>query len=78
MGRQRSGLRLTRVGLWFLVFAVIVLLAASNTGNNGLFLVLAVMLAAWGTAGTNADLDGDGSVGSSDLAVLLAAWGWCP
>ena len=48
MGRQRSrGLRLTRVGLWFLVFAVIVLLAASNTGNNGLFLVLAVMLAAF-------------------------------
>ena len=46
MARPRSsGLRVTKVGLWFLVFAFIVLLAASNTGNNGLFLVLAVMLA---------------------------------
>lgn len=42
--RPRSeGLRITKVGLWFLVFAVVVLIAATNTGNNGLFLVLAIM-----------------------------------
>lgn len=37
--------RLTKVGLWFLVFALVVAVAATNTGNNGLFLVLAAMLA---------------------------------
>ena len=42
--RSRSdGLRLTKVGLWFSIFLVIVLVAATNTGNNGLFLALAVM-----------------------------------
>ena len=46
MPKPRSaGFRITRVGLSFLIFAFIVLLAASNTGNNGLFLALAVMLA---------------------------------
>jgi hypothetical protein len=25
-----------------------------------------------------ADLDGDGSVGAGDLAILLGAWGTCP
>jgi uncharacterized protein (DUF58 family) len=44
MPRPRSaGFRITKVGLSFLVFAFIALLAATNTGNNGLFLVLAVM-----------------------------------
>jgi len=28
--------------------------------------------------GAPADLDGDGSVGGADLAILLAAWGGCP
>ncbi len=37
-------LRLTKVGLWFLVFVAVVALAAANTGNNGLFLVLAMMM----------------------------------
>lgn len=42
--RPRSdGLRLTKVGLWFSVFLLIVLVAATNTGNNGLFLALAVL-----------------------------------
>lgn len=39
-----DGLRLTKVGLWFLIFLGIVLLAATNTGNNGLYLVLAMMV----------------------------------
>ncbi len=38
-----DGLRLTKVGVWFLIFLVVVVVAATNTGNNGLFLVLAVM-----------------------------------
>jgi len=41
---------------------------------------LAMLLAAWGTAGggkADTDLDGDGVVGGSDLATLLAAWGGC-
>lgn len=37
-------LRLTKVGLWFLIFVAVVGAAAANTGNNGLFLVLAVMV----------------------------------
>lgn len=49
MLRRRSkgdGFHITKVGLWFLVFLLIVVVAATNTGNNGLFLVLAVMGAA--------------------------------
>jgi hypothetical protein len=30
------------------------------------------------TAPNPADLDGNGSVGPSDLAILLGAWGACP
>ena len=40
-----EGIRITRVGLWFVLFTVIVGVAATNTGNNALYLVLAVMLA---------------------------------
>ncbi len=44
---QSDGLlRLTKVGLWFLIFLAVVVVAATNTGNNGLFLVLAVMVGA--------------------------------
>jgi subtilisin family serine protease len=35
---------------------------------------LALLLAAWGTAGPG-DIDGDGNVGPADVALLLAAWG---
>ncbi|MEM7356922.1 MAG: DUF58 domain-containing protein [Acidobacteriota bacterium] len=38
-----DGFHITKVGLWFIVFLLIVVVAATNTGNNGLFLVLAVM-----------------------------------
>jgi len=41
-----EGLRITKVGLWWLVLTFVVLLAATNTGNNGLYLVLVTMLAA--------------------------------
>jgi uncharacterized protein (DUF58 family) len=39
-----EGIRITRVGLWFVLFTVIVAVAATNTGNNALYLVLACML----------------------------------
>jgi len=41
-----DGVHITKVGLWFFVFLLIVGVAATNTGNNGLFLVFAVMGAA--------------------------------
>lgn len=43
-GRARSGgIRVTKVGFGFMLFGLVLLVAASNTGNNGLYLVLAVM-----------------------------------
>jgi len=35
---------------------------------------LGILLAAWGSTDSPADLDGDGVVGPSDLGILLAAW----
>ncbi len=43
---KSDGLHITKVGLWFLIFLLVVAAGATNTGNNGLFLVLAVMGAA--------------------------------
>jgi uncharacterized protein (DUF58 family) len=42
---QPEGIRITRVGFWYVVFTVVVAVAATNTGNNALYLVLAAMLA---------------------------------
>lgn len=36
---------MTKVGLWFVLLTLLVSLAATNTGNNALYMVLAVMLA---------------------------------
>jgi uncharacterized protein (DUF58 family) len=41
-----EGIRMTTVGLWYGLFAVVVGLAAANTGNNALYMVLSAMLAA--------------------------------
>ncbi len=49
-GRPEA-IRITRVGLWFVLFTVIVGVAATNTGNNALYLVLACMLALLVTTG---------------------------
>lgn len=35
---------------------------------------LAILLNAWGAAGSPADLNGDGVVGAQDLAILLSRW----
>lgn len=42
-GARSDGLGLTRVGLGFVVLTGIVVVAATNTGNNGLYLALAAM-----------------------------------
>jgi uncharacterized protein (DUF58 family) len=46
-----EGIRITRVGLWFVLFTVIVGVAATNTGNNALYLVLSAMLALLAVSG---------------------------
>ncbi|MFK7959295.1 MAG: GC-type dockerin domain-anchored protein [Phycisphaerales bacterium] len=51
--------------------------AGGPDGEVG-FSDLTFMLAAWGTAGSAADLDGSGLVDFGDLTALLAAWGPCP
>jgi uncharacterized protein (DUF58 family) len=40
-----ESIRITRVGLWFVLFTIVVGVAATNTGNNALYLVLSAMLA---------------------------------
>lgn len=44
-GGSGTGLQPTKVGLYFTVLVMLVAVAAINTGNNGLFLVTALMLA---------------------------------
>jgi len=46
-----EAIRITRVGLWFVLFTVIVGIAATNTGNNALYLVLAMMLSLLAVSG---------------------------
>lgn len=43
--RSPEGIRITKVGLWYVLFAVLAAVAATNTGNNALYMVVAVMLA---------------------------------
>jgi uncharacterized protein (DUF58 family) len=40
-----EGIRITTVGLWYVLLSVLVAIAATNTGNNSLYTVMAVMLA---------------------------------
>jgi hypothetical protein len=35
------------------------------------------VVAAWGTADPDADIDGDGLVGIGDLLILIESWGPC-
>lgn len=44
-------IRITKVGFWYVVFALIIGLAAANTGNNALYLVEALLLALLGVSG---------------------------
>jgi len=40
-----EGIRITTVGLWFVLLSFLVAIAATNTGNNSLYTVLALMFA---------------------------------
>lgn len=40
-----SQIRITGIGFWYVLITLVVAVAATNTGNNALFLVLALMLA---------------------------------
>lgn len=69
--RTPEGIRITKVGLWYVLFAVLVAIAATNTGNNSLYLVVAVMLGALIVSGVTsrqnvdrlaADLQSDGEI----------------
>ena len=44
-------MRITRVGVWYLVVVLVVAVAAINTGNNALFLVLGALLALLAASG---------------------------
>ena len=44
-------IRITKVGFWYALFALVVGLAAANTGNNALYLVEAVLLALLAVSG---------------------------
>lgn len=41
-----EGIRITKVGLWYILLTLVVAIAATNTGNNALYMVWSVMLAA--------------------------------
>ncbi len=43
---RSNGFQITRVGMWYTAACLVVGVAATNTGNNGLFLAVAMMLAA--------------------------------
>lgn len=40
-----EGIRITKVGLWYVMLTLLVATAATNTGNNALYMVLSLMLA---------------------------------
>lgn len=40
-----DGIRITKVGLWYVLLTVLVAIAATNTGNNALYMVVSLMLA---------------------------------
>ncbi|HWM91483.1 MAG TPA: DUF58 domain-containing protein [Thermoanaerobaculia bacterium] len=40
-----EGIRITTVGLWYVLLSIVVAIAATNTGNNSLYMVMAVVLA---------------------------------
>jgi uncharacterized protein (DUF58 family) len=46
-----EGIRITRVGFWFVVLILVVAVAATNTGNNALYMVLATMLSLLAVSG---------------------------
>lgn len=52
-----EGIRITKVGLWFVLLTLVVGIAATNTGNNALFMVFALMLAMLVVSGVSSRLN---------------------
>lgn len=74
-----EGIRITTVGLWYVLLSVLVAIAATNTGNNSLYTVLALMFAALILSGLvsrenvralEIELDGPGEVFANRLFSL--------
>jgi uncharacterized protein (DUF58 family) len=66
-----EGIRITTVGLWYVLLTVLVAIAATNTGNNALYMVLALMFSVLilsgvvsreNVRGLEAELDSPGEV----------------
>ena len=49
----------------------------NNDGEVGVDEVL-VLIAAWGTDDSQADVNGDGTIDTNDVLLVLSAWGPCP
>ncbi len=52
-----EGIRITKVGLWFVLLTLVVGIAATNTGNNALFMVFALMLGVLVVSGVSSRLN---------------------
>ncbi len=46
-----EGIRITKVGVWYVLLTLLIALPAANTGNNSLYLVVAVLLAVLAVSG---------------------------
>ena len=69
MARRETpeGIRITKVGVWFVLFTLLVAVAATNTGNNALYITLAVMFGALTISGVASRQNVSGLVVSLDL-----------
>lgn len=69
MARRESpeGIRITKVGVWFVLFTLLVAVAATNTGNNALYITLAVMFGALTISGISSRQNVSGLLVSLDL-----------
>ena len=82
-----EGIRITKVGLWYILLAVLVALPAANTGNNALYMVEACLLALLVVSGVTSrqnlrkvgiDLETPGEVYARQpfsLAYSIRHWG---
>ncbi|MEM8931925.1 MAG: DUF58 domain-containing protein [Acidobacteriota bacterium] len=87
---KSTGFQITRVGVWYVVAIIVVALAATNTGNNGLFLVVASLAAAfvvahlaaaWNVRGVAIDVESRRELFANEVApldVVVRHRGWLP
>lgn len=88
---KSTGVQLTKVGVWFVVGIVVVIAAALNTGNNGLFLTVAALgaslvvahvLSWWNLAHLRVAVSADREIYANSLSslevLLLNVSRWAP